>query len=131
MHEASITGRHKAQSSSAGALLPQILIYCGKSHPALRPGSGAAFAIKLNGGEQLVVIQEVRDPAAAEDWPAILQKIRFDIAREHGIRAHSVLLIERNNVPKTSSGKIQRAESRSLFASGQLPVIAEWRATMI
>lgn len=126
-----ITGRHKDLIIIRGRnYYPQDIEYTvQKSHPALRPGSGAAFTIQRDTIELLVVVQEVRDPSAGEDWGAIMQKIRFDIAREHGIRAYCVVLLERNSAPKTSSGKIQRAEARALFLANQFPVVARWCAT--
>ena len=100
-----------------------------KSHPALQPGGGAAFSIKVANMEQLVVVQEVREKYKGEaTWDEIIQKIRFDIAREFGIRAHSVILIGKGTIPKTSSGKIMRSECRNLFLNNELEAIADWRA---
>jgi phenylacetate-coenzyme A ligase PaaK-like adenylate-forming protein len=70
------------------------------SHPALQPGGGAVFSLAIAGDEQLVVTQEIRKDYKGElDLNEVIKKIRFDIAREHGIRAYAVSLIKRGNIP--------------------------------
>ncbi len=79
----------------------------------LRPGSGAAFSITENDVEQLVVVQEIqRREVEGVDWNDVIKEIRANIAREHGIRAHAVILIRRATIAKTSSGKIMRSETQ-------------------
>jgi acyl-CoA synthetase (AMP-forming)/AMP-acid ligase II len=99
------------------------------THPALRAGGGAAFSILENDIEQLVVVHETqRREMEGVDWNEVIKTIRSNIAREHGIRAHAVVLIRRATVSKTSSGKIMRSEMRRQFLANELQVIAEWRA---
>jgi acyl-CoA synthetase (AMP-forming)/AMP-acid ligase II len=100
-----------------------------KTHPILRQGGGATFAVKINGTEQLVSVQEVqRREAEGVDWNDLLKQIRANIAREHGIRAYAVVLIRKSSLPKTSSGKIMRSETRRKFLENELEIVAEWRA---
>ena len=100
-----------------------------KTHPILRQGGGATFAVKANGVEQLVAVQEVqRREAEGVDWNELLKQIRANIAREHGIRAYAVVLIRKSSLPKTSSGKIMRSETRRKFLENELEIVAEWRA---
>jgi acyl-CoA synthetase (AMP-forming)/AMP-acid ligase II len=99
------------------------------THPALRAGGGAAFAVTEKDEDQLVVVHEVqRREMEGVDWNEVIKTIRSNIAREHGIRAHAVVLIRRATVSKTSSGKIMRSEMRRQFLANELQVIAEWRA---
>ncbi|MEW5872814.1 MAG: fatty acyl-AMP ligase [Chloroflexota bacterium] len=99
------------------------------SHPAMRPGSGAVFAVETSNMERLVVVQEVRHRHNGDQgWEEVIKKIRHDIAREHGIRAHSVLLIGKGDISKTSSGKIMRAECRQRFLESDYDIVADWRA---
>jgi acyl-CoA synthetase (AMP-forming)/AMP-acid ligase II len=108
-----------------------------KSHPAMRPGGGAAFSIKKDGTEHLVIIQEVRkeylDPSLWDQASIneVFKTIRYDIAREHGIRASCVTLIIPSTIPKTSSGKIMRSECQELFHNGELKTVVEWRAPIL
>lgn len=100
-----------------------------KTHPILRQGGGAVFAIKAGGTEQLVAVHEVqRREAEGVDWNEVLKQIRANIAREHGIRASAVVLIRKSSLPKTSSGKIMRTETRRKFLENELEIVAEWRA---
>jgi acyl-CoA synthetase (AMP-forming)/AMP-acid ligase II len=99
------------------------------SHPGLRQGGGAAFAVKEDGVEQLVVAHEVqRSQMDGVDWNEVLKIVRANIAREHGIRAHAIVLIRRSSIPKTSSGKIMRSETRRQYLENELEIVAEWRA---
>jgi acyl-CoA synthetase (AMP-forming)/AMP-acid ligase II len=101
------------------------------SHQVMRPGACAAFSIKKGGQEQLVVVQEVRQRELEDEtWDDVIKTIRKDIAREHGIRAYCVSLIEKGTISKTSSGKIMRSDSRDQFLGDQLNIVAEWRAPM-
>ena len=99
------------------------------THSALRAGGGAAFSVSENDVEQLVVVHEVqRRELEGVDWNDVIKTIRASIAREHGIRAHAVVLIRRATISKTSSGKIMRSETRSQFLENELQIVAEWRA---
>lgn len=99
------------------------------SHPGMRPGGGAAFAIKAGGTEQLIVVHEVqRRDLAGVDWDEVIKTIRANVAREHGIRASAVVLIKKSSIPKTSSGKIMRSETKRQFLENELDIVAEWRA---
>ncbi|HYP28246.1 MAG TPA: condensation domain-containing protein, partial [Blastocatellia bacterium] len=92
-----------------------------KSHPALRPGCGAAFSIDVNGEEKLVIVQEA-DPKKAENLPAIIDSIRSAVSEKHELQAHTVVLVKPWSIPKTSSGKIQRRACRTAFLRSELEV---------
>jgi acyl-CoA synthetase (AMP-forming)/AMP-acid ligase II len=99
------------------------------THRLLRAGGGAAFSITEDDVEQLVVVHEVqRRELEGVDWNDVIKDIRANIAREHGIRAHAVILIRRATISKTSSGKIMRSETRRQFLENELQVVTEWRA---
>jgi acyl-CoA synthetase (AMP-forming)/AMP-acid ligase II/acyl carrier protein len=96
------------------------------SHPALRPGAGAAFAVDVDGAERLVVVQEV-DPDRAGPLTEVAGGIRRAVTVAHEVRPYSVVLIESRSIPKTSSGKIQRGRTRDSLLAGDLPVLVELR----
>lgn len=126
-----VTGRHKDLIIIRGRnYYPQDIEHLVQTvHPSMRPGSGAAFSIKVSGVEHLVVVQEVKEELRGEKtWEEIIQEIRFAIAREFGIRAYCVVLIRPATLSKTSSGKIMRSETRQLYESGELEVVAMWKA---
>ncbi|QRK05626.1 amino acid adenylation domain-containing protein [Archangium violaceum] len=97
-----------------------------KTHPALRPGCGAAFAIEVQGEERLVVTHEI-DRRAVEsgsvDLEALAQTIRQAIADQHEVQAHAVVLLQAGSIPKTSSGKIQRHATKKDFLSDGLEIV--------
>ena len=92
------------------------------THPALRPGCSAAFAIDHDGEEQVVVVQEV-NLKAGPDLPALAQIIRQAVAAEHELQLHAVVLLEPRTIPKTSSGKIQRHLCRQKFLNHTLKTL--------
>jgi acyl-CoA synthetase (AMP-forming)/AMP-acid ligase II len=95
-----------------------------KSHPALRPAHGAAFAVEVNGEERLVIVQEVeRGYLRGLDVKEVLGDIRQAIQEEHEINAYAIILIKGGSIAKTSSGKIQRSACRSMFLAGTLEEI--------
>jgi acyl-CoA synthetase (AMP-forming)/AMP-acid ligase II len=94
-----------------------------EAHPKVRPGCGVAFGIEEDGEERLVIVQEVDRDLAAEELPAVANAIRSAVAAAHDLRAHAVVLIPPGEIPKTSSGKIQRGLTRRRYLDGDLPAV--------
>ena len=95
-----------------------------KSHPALRPYCGAAFALELNGLERLVVVQEVKRSYLRKlNIDEVLGNIRQAVAAEHSLQVYATVLIKTSSIPKTSSGKIQRHACQAGFIEGNLNVV--------
>ncbi len=102
-------------------------------HRAMRPGGTAAFAVDIEGVEQLVVVAEVerdyRPDRPSSDTDAepgtdrgelLVKAIRKAISDEHELRVYQVVLITPGSLPKTSSGKVQRHGCRAAFLAGTL-----------
>ncbi|NEP08925.1 MAG: alpha/beta fold hydrolase [Symploca sp. SIO2C1] len=99
-----------------------------RSHPALRLGYGAAFAVEAEDEERLVIVQEVeRRYLRNLEVEEVIGAIRQEIAQEHSLQPFAVLLIKTNSIPKTSSGKIQRYACKAGFLHDSLDVVGEWR----
>ncbi|MFD0416962.1 aminotransferase class I/II-fold pyridoxal phosphate-dependent enzyme [Streptomyces sp. NPDC127108] len=94
-----------------------------RADPAVRPGCGAAFAVEVDGAEQLVVAYEI-DGRRAADAPGLLAGLRSAIADEHQVTPHAVVLLKRSTVHRTTSGKIQRQACRADFLGLGLKVVA-------
>lgn len=98
-----------------------------KSHPALRPGCGAAFAVDVKGSERLVIVQEVeRSYLRKLDVNAVVESIRQAVTAHHDLQIYATVLVKTGSIPKTSSGKIQRHACRSGFLAGTLNVLDDW-----
>ncbi len=99
-----------------------------QSSPIIRAGCTTAFAVDVKDEEQLVVVVEVNyrlrseldlatPPPEIED---ALKNIRRNIAEKHEISVHQIKLVSIGEVPKTSSGKLQRSACRTKFLSENL-----------
>jgi acyl-CoA synthetase (AMP-forming)/AMP-acid ligase II len=90
------------------------------AHPALRPNCGAAFSVSGDlGDEELVVVQEVERTERNKIDPAeITDLIRQSVVDQHEVFARHIVLIRPGTLPKTTSGKIQRALARKLWLEG-------------
>jgi acyl-CoA synthetase (AMP-forming)/AMP-acid ligase II len=94
-------------------------------HPALRQDCGAVFsALDDRGEESLLVVQEVERTARNRiDVLEMTDTIREAITKEHDVFARDIVLIRPNTLPKTTSGKIQRNQARTLWLEGRLDVL--------
>ena len=97
-----------------------------QSHVALRPGGGAAFSVDADGGERLVIVQELeRRHVRSADAGEVTAAVRRAVAEHHELEIHAVVLVRTGSIPKTSSGKIQRRATKAAYLEGTLPVVAE------
>ncbi len=93
------------------------------SHPALRPGCTAAFAVDSAAeGEQPVLVAEVTPDRAGES-EKITDLIRSAVGEAHGLSVADVVLVLPGTIPKTSSGKIQRRATRTAYLGSTLSLV--------
>jgi amino acid adenylation domain-containing protein len=120
-----ITGRAKDLIIIRGRnLYPQdIELTAEKSHPSLRLGSCAAFAVEVDNEERLVVVQEL-EFRAKPNYEEVISNLRQAVAEEHEIQIYAVLLIKPGTISKTSSGKIQRRATKAAFIGNNLDIVA-------
>lgn len=98
-----------------------------KSHPALRPASGAAFTVEIKSEERLIIVQEVeRSHLRKLNVNEVVVATRRAVAAEHGLQIYAMVLVKTGSIPKTSSGKIQRHACKSGFLNGSLNVVEDW-----
>lgn len=120
--------------------IKELIIVAGRNHypqdiegslqagnPLFRKGCGAAFAVTEQGREQLVVMQEVSgNGLQPQDFQQLALQGARTIATRHGLSPRALLFIQPGTLPKTSSGKIQRAEAKKLYESGQFTTLHTW-----
>jgi acyl carrier protein len=99
------------------------------SHAALRRGAGVVFAIEDADAVRVVAVQEIRRDAWRTIDPAeLFVAIRRAVAREHQVALSGIVLLKPFGLPKTSSGKVQRAGCRAALQDQALPVLHQWWA---
>jgi acyl carrier protein len=120
--EVYITGRRKDLIIKAGRnLYPSEIEEMVGAVPGVRQGCVAAFAVSDNvrGTEQLVVVAETREKnkIAREK---IIDDIKDAMMVALDIVPDQVLLVALHTVPKTSSGKLQRAACKIMYVENRL-----------
>lgn len=98
--------------------------------PGLKAHAGAAFELSGDAAQpdQIVLVQEIERTARKTlDLRAAADAVRAAVLRELDFTLHAVVFIEPGSIPRTSSGKIRRAETRRRFLSGTLQGIVEPR----
>jgi len=98
-------------------------------HPALRPGCTAAFSLEVGNEEKLTLVQEVKKQYAdaAAGFDEVYTAIRRSVQKAHALDLYDILLIKAGNIPKTSSGKIQRQACKTRYLEGALKKIGRYR----
>lgn len=120
--EIHITGRGKDLIIKSGRnIVPQEVELAAAEVPEVRRGCVAAFGRRDPdlGTEQLVVVAETR-VANKEDLDRIEAEIVERVGLAVGIPPDKVELVAPQSIPKTSSGKIRRNETRLLYERGEL-----------
>jgi 1-acyl-sn-glycerol-3-phosphate acyltransferase len=120
--ELHIAGRRKDIIIKGGRnLVPQEIEEVAAAVPGVRKGCVVAFGVAhpTLGTESLVIVAETRaaDPEARD---RIVAAVTEQVSAAIGVPPDQVALAPPGAVPKTSSGKIRRAETRDLFRDGAL-----------
>ncbi|HEY1839349.1 MAG TPA: thioester reductase domain-containing protein [Mycobacterium sp.] len=91
-----------------------------RSAAQVRNGCVVAFSVEHEEQEALVVVAEVRDGQELPDGKALARAIR----RHCHIDPHTIAFVPPRVIPKTTSGKVRRAQTRQLWLDGELAVLA-------
>jgi natural product biosynthesis luciferase-like monooxygenase protein len=97
-----------------------------RSCPGLSPGSCVALAIEDAGDQRIIVVQEI--PATSSSRDAMISTIRRTVAIEHEIRLDAIILVPRNAIPRTASGKVRRRRCRQLIEKDKIEILAQWKS---
>ncbi|MEU9336958.1 fatty acyl-AMP ligase [Streptomyces sp. NPDC048290] len=88
--------------------------------PALRPNCAAAFSVDDGSAELLVLVVEA-DGRALRDGGAegLRARVRRAVREGQRLEPDTVVVVRRGALPKTSSGKVQRRETRRRYTEGE------------
>ena len=117
-----VTGRVKDIIIKGGRnLYPHEVEELTSSVEGIRKGCVVAFGLKDedSGTEKLVIVAESRE-TQADSRAAIAAKITDQVSRGLGLPPDRVELIPPGSIPKTSSGKLRRDETKQLYLTGTL-----------
>ncbi|WP_162275879.1 AMP-binding protein [Roseimaritima ulvae] len=95
------------------------------SHVDIQGQLGAAFPVDREQREQLVVVHEVAQ-LRRKTLPSdeIFAAVQANLYAEHGVTADDIVLVRRNQIPRTSSGKIQRSLCKMKYLADEFRVAA-------
>ncbi len=114
-----ITGRIKDMIIVGGRnLYPEDAERATTRVPGVRKGNAVAFGIVRKAREGLVVIAETR--LDGEEAAKLAKQIASEVRKAMRVAADHVVLLVPGSLPKTPSGKLQRAMTRKLYEAGQL-----------
>ncbi len=112
-----ICGREKDVLFAAGRnIYPQDIEAAAAEVPGVRTGGVAAFGVPGRRGDRLVIAVEAR----GGDREAIRRAVARAVLSEVGLAPYAVLALPAGRLPRTSSGKLRRAEARRLYQCGDL-----------
>ncbi|MGH9444322.1 MAG: AMP-binding protein [Terriglobia bacterium] len=117
-----VTGRLKDCIIKSGRnIIPQEIEAAAAEVPGVRKGCVAAFGAldAARGTERLVIVAETRATSQAEQRQ-IQDGVIKSVEAVLGIPPDKVLLAPPQSIPKTSSGKIRRNATRTLYLNGRL-----------
>lgn len=93
------------------------------AHPAIRPHGAAAFAIEDGEGEGLGLVIELNRNWQPADLVEAELRVREALSNEHQLQPAALVFVRTNSIPKTSSGKIQRLQTRSRLLAGGFDIL--------
>ena len=96
----------------------------------VRPGCSAAFSTGTVSGdkgdyERVVLAMELREPVPSggtlkSTCEGIVAKVRGEVFKEHSLSLSCIVILKPRTIPKTTSGKIQRAKTQQGFLAKTL-----------
>jgi fatty-acyl-CoA synthase len=87
----------------------------------IRPDQCVAFARPGADGEECVIVAEAQ--TASVDPREVASQVKQRVRAELGLPVAEVVFIKRNTLPKTSSGKVRRRDTRARLEAGELELL--------
>jgi acyl-CoA synthetase (AMP-forming)/AMP-acid ligase II len=104
---------------------PQDMEWEASKVPGVRKGNVVAFGAKDPSGverdrERVIVAFEVQDAERLGHASALVGEVRKAVQEGMGLTLDDAVALPPGALPKTSSGKLQRAKTRELYETGEL-----------
>ncbi len=118
-----VTGRKKDMVIIRGRnYYPQDIEWSIQDVDGIRRGNAVAFAYPDEQGvDRVVVVAEARGTDSLDSIP---KEVAACVRAQLGIVVADIVVIERDTLPKTSSGKVRRAETKARYLARSLTVLA-------
>ncbi|MFJ2770533.1 fatty acyl-AMP ligase [Streptomyces sp. NPDC087300] len=95
---------------------PQTVEWAAAEVPGLRKGNVVAFTRPGRATEEVVIVAELRGGDAA----TVARQVRAHIQTKLSLPVAEILLLAPGELPKTSSGKVKRSQTRQQYLDGAL-----------
>ena len=93
-------------------------------HESIKKENVVAFGIQHEDSEEIAILAELNRPKKYIDqYEEIAQKIRSEVARTIGVMPSQIIFAEGRSIPRTTSGKIKRSETKNLYLTDQIKTI--------
>lgn len=112
-----VTGRLKDLIILNGRNLhPQSIEWVAAEVEGVRKGNVVAFSRPGHDSEELVLALETKE----EDKAALMEAVKHRVQHEMAVSVADVVCLAPGELPKTSSGKLQRRKTRDMYLQGAL-----------
>jgi len=101
---------------------PHDVEWCAGEESGVRGGGAIAFAVGGEMGDVAVLVVEARPGVDVED---LRRRLAVRVRARLGLVLKEVVVVDRGELPKTSSGKPRRAELRRRYEDGELAAVDE------
>lgn len=91
----------------------------------LTPSACTAFLLDEEDADSVVVVAGLKKLSEQDSWPELCNAISARIYEEFQLKVSRVVLIRPRDLPKTTSGKIQRSVTRERYLAGELPCLGD------
>lgn len=93
-------------------------------------GNNVAFVVSKNNEYLLTIVCELRHQQfETDELEALCNRIVELIYHEHTLEVSQIILVRRNAIPQTTSGKVKRRLCKELINNSELPIIHSWNLT--
>jgi len=100
---------------------PQSLEWPVGKLPGVRQGNVVAFSVPGEDSELVVIVLETTVlETTTDDAESLIKEIKRAVQAETGLAPNDVVLLGKNCLPKTSSGKVQRRKTREMYLNREL-----------